>query len=357
LIVVLVAAVFATNGPVAEAVEAERPLPLFRFSPDGRYVLAQDETEIALLTVKPLAVLFKIPAEGATECQFRPDSQQVVFVSSATRARPGRVSYIRSAAHVERWSIADGIRIGYQELPEIACGTMALSPDGRSLACDDFEGTLRLIDVDAAVTVFERKEFVKLIPVNNMTSHGVDLPNGQFLGDLGGADLDFSPDGCYLTAIPQAAGKDLAYDLCSKAPVDLTRRTKRPLFGRQVFLAPHNLLFSGPGYGARHGVVPGRIIAFPSGTVLSRPKIPVGGLYRTADPNFVLIWPFGLIRHDRPIPNRAAAVEISTGDAIISETPRLDVFGRYYVSDPSPGEIGLYERGKGLQATVALHKK
>jgi hypothetical protein len=50
-------------------------------------------------------------------------------------------------------------------------------------------------------------------------------------------------------------------------------------------------------------------------------------------------------------------VELSTGQVIISDTPALDVFGRYYVAEPSTGAIGLYERGKGLQATVALHEK
>jgi hypothetical protein len=50
-------------------------------------------------------------------------------------------------------------------------------------------------------------------------------------------------------------------------------------------------------------------------------------------------------------------VELSSGEVIISETPALDVLGRYYVAEPSPGTVGLYERGKGLQATVALHEK
>jgi len=54
---------------------------------------------------------------------------------------------------------------------------------------------------------------------------------------------------------------------------------------------------------------------------------------------------------------RAAAVELSTGQVIISETSALDVFGRYYVAETSAGVVGLYERAKGLQATVALSDK
>jgi hypothetical protein len=39
---------------------------------------------------------------------------------------------------------------------------------------------------------------------------------------------------------------------------------------------------------------------------------------------------------------------------ITSETPALDVSGRYYVAERAGGEVELYERGKGLQAAVSL---
>jgi hypothetical protein len=35
----------------------------------------------------------------------------------------------------------------------------------------------------------------------------------------------------------------------------------------------------------------------------------------------------------------------------------IGVFGNRYVAEVRPGEVGLYERRKGLQATVVLHKK
>jgi hypothetical protein len=54
---------------------------------------------------------------------------------------------------------------------------------------------------------------------------------------------------------------------------------------------------------------------------------------------------------------RAAAAELSTGDVIISETPALDVFGRYYAAEHERGVLGLYEIGKGLKATAAIKPK
>ncbi len=51
------------------------------FSLDGRYVLAQDDSGLTVLTVQPFAVLFRIPSENITYSGFTPDSQQVLFLS------------------------------------------------------------------------------------------------------------------------------------------------------------------------------------------------------------------------------------------------------------------------------------
>ncbi len=50
-------------------------------------------------------------------------------------------------------------------------------------------------------------------------------------------------------------------------------------------------------------------------------------------------------------------MEFATGQVIISETPALDVFGNHYVAEVRNGEVGLYERGKGLQASVRLDER
>jgi hypothetical protein len=39
---------------------------------------------------------------------------------------------------------------------------------------------------------------------------------------------------------------------------------------------------------------------------------------------------------------------------MVSDTPALDVFGSHYVAERLNGELGLYEVGKGIQATVKL---
>src|SRR5882724_1266217 len=109
-----------------------------RFSPDGRYILAQDSSEITILSVQPLGVLFRIPAENASDAHFTPDSKQVVFASSLLRpdSRPVADSHralrVRSNPRVERWTVANGTRVESPEIRGSACGTLELSPDGRT---------------------------------------------------------------------------------------------------------------------------------------------------------------------------------------------------------------------------------
>jgi len=356
---VLALACALAAGSVSASGDTLRQL---RFSPDGQHVLAQDSSGITLLSVQPLAVLFLIPARLAGDAQFTPDSRAVVFVSSPTRpdrqppAGGQRVLLIRSPPHVERWQLAGHVRADSPEIPA-GCGTQALSPDGRTLACEDFGGTLRLIDVASGNAIFEKKRFVKLIPLYNILPSGsVDLPNGQFLGDLGGACMHFSPDGRFLLAVPCGGeGRKLAYDLHERSAVKLGPDVSRVVHGNCVFIAPHRLLAPFRFSNAR---ATAKLMAFPSGKALSKLTIPPGPLFQAADPGFILIRPFGKHAFLRdPNAGRAAAMELSSGDVIISETPALDVLGRYYVAEPSPGTVGLYERGKGLQATVVLHEK
>jgi len=88
------------------------------------------------------------------------------------------------------------------ELGGPACGTLGLSPDGGTLACDDLEGTLRIIELASWETLFEKKGFVKLIEVYHTDTDGIAISTGQYVGDLGLARLDFSPDGQFLLARP-----------------------------------------------------------------------------------------------------------------------------------------------------------
>jgi hypothetical protein len=86
----------------AEGVTGDRPLKLdpplrpslwrIRFSPDGRYILAQDESSITVVDKDAGKDLFRIDASDAQGAQFTPDSSSVVFHDDKLR--------------VEQWSVA-----------------------------------------------------------------------------------------------------------------------------------------------------------------------------------------------------------------------------------------------------------
>ena len=343
----------------ATAAVQDRSLRQLRFSPDGRYVLAQNGAEIAVLTVQPFALRFRIPAQDATDAQFTPDSRQVVFLGAATRVDNQKVMFAGSSAHVDRWDIRAQARAQSQIIPMFGCGTQQLSPDALVLACVDFEGTLRLIDASSGQVIVERKNFVRLLGIYG---YRTDLPVA-FLDDRGSAHMDFSADGRYFLAVPWGRnGRALAYDMRDKhtlAPKDglgwlRGAAAENVLF---AFVGVDRMLMTRHGFGeVKHGAKTGRLVAFPSGRVVSKPKVPPGRFLGATGAGSVIIRPFGpLEQYDQS--KRAAAVGLGSGEVVVSDTPAIDVFGRYYIAEPSPGVVGLYERGKGLQATVALHPK
>jgi WD40 repeat protein len=348
-----------------------------RFSSEGKYVVAQDDLEITILAADPLSVLFRIPAENATLAEFTPDSQEdIVFVSSITRVSLTQFTIVHGTPRVERWSVHDRTSVASLPLPGLLCGTVSLSPDGRTIACDDFEGTLRVIDAASNESVLEQWKFVRYFKSSRWDPSKPlqqPLPGYALLGDLGSARLEFSPDGRFLLAVPGAEGTALIWDIHSKCLVRLgggLRVVNRP--GRDSldfldFVGSDRVLISSGALGNKNYTVPATVVSFPDGNKLSTAKIPwAPSMRRAADPAFaVVVQPYysefvevyGRSHRFKEPSGGAAAVELATGQMITSDTPALDVFGSHYVAEVRPGEVGLYERGKGLQATVVLHKK
>jgi hypothetical protein len=329
------------------------------FSPDGHYVLAQDDYEIAVLTVTPLAVSFRIRAGFAADAHFTPDSKQIVFVVSLARADEqadlagGRVLLSRSAPRVERWNVADATLAGSFEIKGLSCQTEELSADGNILACNDSKGTLRLIDVTSGGVFFEEKQFVRLVPLYNFTPYGAaEFPSGQFLGNAGKACFDFSPDGRLLNADPCGGkGREFVYDLQSRAVMPLTRSITRH---DSIFVNANELLIDDGPYNRKQHLKTAKLVAFPSGRLITHVQITPFDWSRATEPGFIISRPNATTRQIHPgMPT--TALDIRTEEAIVSHSPALDVCGRYYAAEPSPGVVGLYERGHGLRATLNLH--
>jgi len=366
LFVLLSSPLDAANNPGAGG-----QLRQLRFSPDGQYLIAQDDSEIAVLAGSPLSVLFRIPAENTTLAEFTPDSREVVFISSVTQEDPTRLTIALGTPNVEHWRIHDRTRVASIPRSGLLCGTVSLSPDGLTVACDDFGGTLRVMDAATGENVLEKPKFGRYFKISRGSP---TAPVGyKEIGDPGDALLEFSPDGRFLLAIPRSGdGPAYIWDVRSKR-LFKPGGALRPVNGRFTllfcgFVAPDRvLLASTQALAPKRYVATDKIVSVPDGRLLSTAKAPwAPEMRRAADSAFaVVVHPFyeewvEFDRRSHRIPHRgdgAAAVELATGQMITSDTPALDVFGSRYVAEVRPGEIGLYERGKGLQATVVLHKK
>jgi hypothetical protein len=191
---------------------------LLRFSPDGRYVLAQDDSGITVLSVQPFAVLFHHFAEEVLSAGFTPDSQQVWFVNRPAHRITPQLVFSGSDSYVELWSIAHRMCLEVKEIPLRACVSWNLSPDSRVLACVDTGRTLRLIEVGTGNTIFEKKKFGRTLIIQDASAETIFRSD-----DVGRARIDFSCDGRFVIATPTGVdGSTIAWDFRERAQVRLS---------------------------------------------------------------------------------------------------------------------------------------
>ena len=157
----------------------------FRFSSDGKYLLAQDDGGIYLIHRDPLQYLFRIDAPDAGPAQFSPDARHVVFFNHSQR--------------VETWDVERREQTSLDDVPVIhGCRETALSPDARYLACFSGNLTLTVYGVPTGETVLQFEKFFDSGGPNPYQQFLFQLFLGLVHGHL--ATLRFSPDGHYFAA-------------------------------------------------------------------------------------------------------------------------------------------------------------
>lgn len=287
----------------------------FRFSPDGNFVLAQDEGGIYVLSRDPLKFVFRIDAVDAQPAQFSPDSRQVVFFSSGLR--------------VETWDIDRQEQSSVTDVPAIqGCRQTELSPDAKYLACFGRALDLTLFDVGAGEAIFKKEKFFDFEA--GLSGYAGLFKLLYFLTHQELVTLRFSPDGHYFAASSRTREKVL---------FDLTAQKKIGIPGAIFTAMEYSFTFAGPNrlVGVDE-VNPQKspLVEFPSGRVVDR--IPLGGssLFAATNPKYILLRPlkehpvgaFSLDQKKIVFQNRMSATDV-WGDVTISE--RLD------------GEVGIYK--------------
>ncbi len=247
-------------------------LSYLQFSPDGKYLAAQDDASIFLLSRQPLANLFRIDAPGANRVQFTPDSSSVVFNDQELR--------------VQKWEIASHRQVSIRELSS-QCLQSALSPTGEALACFRPDGELQLVDVASGEPFFSKKSFVQWSIFDQILLDGlVEIPglHGLFLISM---QAHFSPDGRYLIAAHR--NSSLGYDLKARSEIKLAGRIRELTQANFVFTSSDEL------FGVSREF-PRKMLRlrFPDGAVIDQfPYVGNGEPFPVVKANYVLMAPLG----------------------------------------------------------------
>jgi WD40 repeat protein len=299
-----------------------------RFSPDGKYLIAQDEGGIHLLSREPLAVLFYIPAPDAHVAEFTIDSQSVVFSSRSLR--------------VETWSIPEQRRTSVHEVVlHEPCMQSLLSPDGNTLACLNQQHDLTLLDVATSAPLITRKDF--FVPT---FSEALFLLMRMFAGEESGdvefIHMGFSPDSRYFLAAHFL--KHLAFNIPDHREATLPGSIKDAIGYGFAFLGQDRII-------GINGNTPSKsaILRFPTGERLDRVGLATSlRLRAVAHGEYLFVEP---IKED-PL----GLLDLKTGRIVVGfKHSAADVYDDIMVNERVNGEVALYTVGsKAARAAVTL---
>jgi hypothetical protein len=290
-----------------------------KFSPNGRYVLAQDESSILIFTTDPLDLLMRIDAHDARPAQFTQDSEDVVFDTRGMR--------------VEKWNIADARRVDVHEMAiPGGCIQTQLSHNGKTLACLDANLSISLLDVASANAIFSKKESFKPDQFGPLDDYMERLLVA--LDELSGgaiAHMAFSPDDRYF--VGGLLRKTLAVDVASHSVVPMHGDLPNVVGWGSVFLANDRLMGLN-----RQSPNDSGIFEFPSGHLVQR--FPVGPEHfesPTRSSNIVIVKPFK--------DSKAALVDLQTRKVLLTFefSAAVDVYDQDFVIERKTGDVALYD--------------
>ncbi len=260
-------------------------------SNDGKYFLAQDDFAITVVQREPLKVAFQITTTDARPAAFTPDNKFVMFGTESLR--------------FEKWSIAEAKPVEVRELVvRRDCWEQEFSPDGKYLACVDFDLGLSVLETQTGKRVFQKKDFAALSVfellmwvVGRVVDEDSSHQNAFF-------NLQFSPDSRYLVAARSAkfrvtflidsrvvdANEDkiVALDLSTLKPISPPGDLKKAMRRSFIFLSPDKILATMP-----TSADDGGIFTFPQGQRIAKFELFGSEMKITANPNYVMLRSFG----------------------------------------------------------------
>ncbi len=295
-----------------------------RFSPDGKYSLAQDDASVFVFSNDPFTFLFRINADAAHQVQFSLDSQKILLLTRDLR--------------VEEWNIDDEQRTSVHEMAlQDGCTQSSLSHDGKLLACVSHLLDFSLLDVATGNALLTKKAYFE--PKTAGTIGDLIRYLTLLLAESGDGrwiQMRFSPDDHYFVA----TASELA--IC----VDVTNRAQIPLHGALGDMLKNNFAFLAPDRViAQNRTDPknSAVIEFPSGKVLER--VPINSRQDIEAPtrgNYVILKPVK--------DSQVGVLDLASQLFVIGSTQSsaIDVFDHEVLIQRASGEVGIFD--------IATHK-
>lgn len=255
------------------------------FSPDGKYLLSQDDFAITVLSREPLKVLFQVPAENAQPAFFTGDSREIVILTDELR--------------FERWNVETKQAVTVRELVvRRDCWESRLSPDGNYLACVDMALKLSIVDTNTGRKLFQTKEIYQL---SGLEYYLWLAGSGRSSDETGLFRIEFSTDSRHvvvsrsdrfrfkviidLMTVASSENGAIAVELASGKKVsvgsDFVKLAARPY----IFVSADTILANGSDLNS------GGLFSFPTGKTVR--KFPFGAkeIKRTQHSDYVLLKP------------------------------------------------------------------
>jgi len=290
-----------------------------KFSPNGEYAFAQDDSSIFVFSSDPFTLLFRIDAAEARQVQFSLDSQKISLLTHGLR--------------IEEWSVEDQEQTNVHEitLPE-GCLQSSLSHDGKLLACVNRNLDFSLIEVESGNALLTKKKYFEpntFGRVGDVMRYFVHLL--AEIGDSRWIKMAFSPDDHYFAAT--GMNLSIAVDAVNRAQLSLSIGLSEMLTEGFAFLAPDRVIVKN-----RPDPKNSAVVEFPSGKVLER--LPIDHRQDMEAPtrgNYVIL---------KPVKDAIVGVlDLASQNFVIGskKTAAIDVYGQEVLTQKVSGEVGIFE--------------
>jgi len=306
-----------------------------KFSPDGRLLLAQDESGVHILQREPLQYLFRIPALEARAATFDKDSKRILF---------------DAGSRLEFWNLETRAREKlWQPEANLPCREVTPSPDGHFAACFVGLNEVRLLGLE------DKQELARhsfpLNPLSIFTAilrgEAALLVHGQFSPD--GAAFLMTTSSLAPSRMQVAGALNPAGSCCDTWAFDLNRKSEfaigKPLRGKLgnnfAFMGANRIVAMDP-YDFRAS----GLFSWPDGKLLNSLTVPPWPLAPAAHGSIVFLRPFDAYG--------VGAMDTETKEiVVVNRNAAMDRYDDVSAAEQITGQIALYP-GNKIQPVATL---